>query len=450
MSNIDVTNAGPSPAGEVAVAPLKRRTMAGFGAGNLSVNIMAQTFATLAVFFYVDELKADPAMIALAMGIHGVFNAVLNPIFGHLSDRTRSKWGRRLPYIMFGTVPLAAAFTMIWIPLANTPTGLFWYFLAVVLVYDVLFVLVVLNYGAVFPEMFITTAERASGSAWRQMFAIVGMILGVGLAPVLYGLLGWAGMGIALGIVAVACMAIAATSTVERRPASTVEFSFVQALGHTLKNRAFVSYVIGSFMLQLSLVLLQASVPFYTKYVLGDPDPTLISIVMATIFLVAIPMVYAWGIVIRRFGAKLAILATIVVYAVGLIPFLFANGIALVLITAAVVGIAVAGMLVLLDILLAEVIDLDAERNGVRREGMFLGVNGFIVRWSVTVQAAVIGGVLAMSGYDANLSVQPESVALGVRLMIAGIPLGILVLAFIAYLFYPIADRPQPVTEETL
>ncbi|GJM82859.1 hypothetical protein HMSSN139_53550 [Paenibacillus sp. HMSSN-139] len=85
-----------------------------YSSGNLAVNLMSQAFATYLVYYYVDVLGVRPAWISLAMVFHGVLNAVLNPLFGHLSDRTRSRFGRRLPYIGFGLVPLAAAFALLW------------------------------------------------------------------------------------------------------------------------------------------------------------------------------------------------------------------------------------------------------------------------------------------------------------------------------------------------
>ncbi|GGO29086.1 MFS transporter [Microbispora bryophytorum] len=155
---------------------VRRGQMLAYGSGNLSVNLLSQAFATFATFYYVDHLGVDPSLIGVAMVIHGIVNAVLNPLVGHVSDRTRTRWGRRVPYIAIGMAPLAAAFTMIWIPLVDGATARFWYFLVVVLVYDVLFVVVVLDYVALFPEMFTTIAERAGAASWRQMFAIVGMI----------------------------------------------------------------------------------------------------------------------------------------------------------------------------------------------------------------------------------------------------------------------------------
>lgn len=428
--------------------PLRLSNTIRYGAGNLSTSLITQVFATLVIFYYVDTLGANPQLIALAMVLHGIFNAILNPIFGHISDRTRSRWGRRLPYVMFGSIPLAAVFTMVWIPLASSPTGLFWYFLGVVAVYDILFVLVVLNYGAIFPEMFITEKERAQGASWRQMFAVVGMILGVALGPVLYGILGWPGMGITLGVVAVIGLVVAVTGTTERRPATVDNIGFFQAIVYTFKNKAFLAYVTGSLLIQVVVALLPASVPFFTKYVLGDPDPVLQSVLLGTIFIVAVPSVYLWGFLIGKFGAWKAMLATIVVFVAGLLPFSFVSTLTWTIAAAVIVGIAVAGIMVLLDVLLAEVIDIDADKTGIRREGMYLGINGFIVRWSVSIQAIIFGLILPWSGYHEGALSQPETVATGIRLMISGIPVIVLMLAFAAFWFYP--HRKRQLTKESM
>ncbi|RLP75294.1 MFS transporter [Mycetocola tolaasinivorans] len=443
-----MTSASPRPAAAPPTALTTRRVVS-FGAGNFSAQLMLQTFATLAVFYYVDTLGADPRLIAIAMAVHGVFNALLNPLFGYLSDRTKSRWGRRIPWIMFGAVPLAAAFTLVWIPFATTPVGLFWNFLVIVLIYDILFVLVVLNYGSLFPEMFRSTQERARGSAWRQLFAIVGLILGVALGPVLYGALGWAGMGIVLGALVLLGFVIALSGSVERAQDIPEPIGFGRALRATLTNRVFLVYVSASFLIQLAIALMQAAMPFFTKYVIGDTDPGAVSLILGTMFVVAIPMVYVWSAFIRRFGSKPAILATVAIFILGLAPFLLLSGMPAAIGTAALVGVAIAGVLVLLDILLAEIIDIDAERVGQRREGMYLGVNGFIVRWSVTVQAVAFGLILPWSGYNQAAPVQPESVAVGVRALMSGLPIAALAIAFVILLAYP-HRRPTAVTPETL
>lgn len=407
--------------------------------GNFAINLMAQTFATYAVFFYVDVLGVRPGWIGLAMFIHGIFNAFMNPIFGYISDRTHSRWGRRLPYIVMGMIPLAAAFTMIWVPLVQG-ANLFWYFLITVLLYDIFFVVVVLNWTSLFPEMFTTLTERSFVSAWRQMFGLIGMILGVAIPPLLYTSIGWSRMGILFGLLILLSFIFSLYGSKENPNLSFTSPSFLEALRYTFVNKAFVTYVAGSFLVQFAFVLLPAVIPFYGKYVLKIPESEN-SLLTGAIFIAAIPMVYLWSFIVKRMGARKTILTAVLLFLLSLIPFAFVTTLLTAALSAIAIGISLAGIIILLDVLLAEVIDDDEKRSGARREGMYFGMNGFIIRWGVSLQAIVMGTVLEWSGYVQHSATQPASVEAGIRLMMTGIPIASLLLALLFYYLYPLGRK---------
>lgn len=407
--------------------------------GNFAINLMAQTFATYAVFFYVDVLGVRPGWIGLAMFIHGIFNAFMNPIFGYISDRTHSRWGRRLPYIVMGMIPLAAAFTMIWVPLVQG-ANLFWYFLITVLLYDIFFVVVVLNWTSLFPEMFTTLTERSFVSAWRQMFGLIGMILGVAIPPLLYTSIGWSRMWILFGLLILLSFIFSLYGSKENPNLSFTSPSFLEALRYTFVNKAFVTYVAGSFLVQFAFVLLPAVIPFYGKYVLKIPESEN-SLLTGAIFIAAIPMVYLWSFIVKRMGPRKTILTAVLLFLLSLIPFAFVTTLLTAALSAIAIGISLAGIIILLDVLLAEVIDDDEKRSGARREGMYFGMNGFIIRWGVSLQAIVMGTVLEWSGYVQHSATQPVSVEAGIRLMMTGIPIASLLLALLFYYLYPLGRK---------
>ncbi|GGG76836.1 MFS transporter [Paenibacillus radicis (ex Gao et al. 2016)] len=410
-----------------------------YSSGNLSVNLIAQAFATYIVFYYVDVLGVRPYLITTAMVIHGIVNALLNPLFGYLSDRTKSRWGRRVPYMLFGMVPLAALFTAMWFPV-GTGAALFWYFLIVILAYDILFVMVVLNYSALFPELFVTIKERAAVSSWRQMLGIIGMIVGVALPPLIYGKLGWGVMGVIFGAIALLFFIVMLAGSKEKGNASEATIGFWSALRYTFSNKAFVYYVIGSLLVQFTFALLPATIPFFAKYVLGAEDNGS-TILLGSIFLVAIPCVYIWGRLVQRWGPRQTIIMAVICYMVALIPFLFVTTLAAAAVTAGLVGIGLAGLMVLLEIMLSEVIDEDEKRTRERREGMYFGMNGFIVRWGVSLQALTTGIVLEASHYVKDAVHQTDAAILGFRSMLSLIPIAALLLAVLFFTLYPIRKK---------
>lgn len=429
-------------------APRRAQTIA-FGASGFPIQLMAQTFSAFVVYFYVAELGVPAAWVAAAMIGHGILNAMLNPVVGAASDRMRTPWGRRVPWIGLGIVPLVVAFSLIWMPPALPATGLLLWFLVVVAIYDVAFVVVVLNVSALFPEIFRTTAERARGNVPRQIFAIVGMVLGTAGAPLLYGTIGWTGMAIALGVLSLALLVWAFVGgMIERRgaPAREEAMTWADQLRYTFANRAFVPYVLGSLFVQTAIAILLAAIPFYVRFSLHAPESDG-SILLGAIFATAIPAIVLWSVVVRRVAPRGALLGSVAVFGLGVLGYLLPTGVPGAALVGIAVGVGVGGLLQLLEIVLSQIIDEDAARTGRRREGIYFGVNGFVVRGSVVLQAIVAAWVLNASGFDAVLGdAQPLTVDGGIRIMLAVVPLAFTALAWLCFWAYPIRTRDADAT----
>ena len=428
-------------------APRRAQTIA-FGASGFPTQLMAQTFSAFVVYFYVSQLAVPAAWVAVAMIAHGILNAVLNPVVGALSDRLRTPWGRRVPWIGLGIVPLVVAFALVWMPPELPVAGLIVWFLVVVAVYDVAFVVVVLNISALFPEIFRTTEERARGNVPRQIFAILGMVLGTAGAPILYSALGWPGMAVVLAVV---CLVLLVWSffggMIERRaPEAAAEgaaeaMSWGDQLTYTFRNRAFVPYVLGSLFVQTSIAVILAAIPFYVRYSLHAPEGEG-SLLLGAIFVTAIPSIVLWSAVVRRTSPRTAVLWSVAVFGVSVLGYLAPSNVLGAALVGVAVGVGVGGLLQLLEVMLSQIIDDDAVRTGHRREGAYFGVNGFVVRGSVVLQAIVAAVVLTASGFDATLKdAQPDTVDGGIRLMLAVIPLGFTALAWLCFWLYPIRAR---------
>lgn len=424
-------------------APTRAQSMA-FGASGFPIQLMAQTFSAFVVYFYVAHLAVPAEWVAAAMIAHGILNALLNPLVGALSDRIRTPWGRRIPWIGLGIVPLVVAFALIWMPPALSAGGLIAWFLIVVAVYDIAFVVVVLNVSALFPEIFRTTAERSRGNVPRQVFAIVGMILGTAGAPLLYDSIGWPGMAIALGFVCLVLFVWSfAGGMLERRGevVSEVPMRWTEQLRYTFANRAFVPYVLGSLFVQTAIAVILAAIPFYVRFSLHAAEGES-SILLGVIFVVAIPAILLWSRVVQVTSPRTAVLWAVAVFGVAVLGYLVPGSVLGATLVGVAVGVGVGGLLQLLEVVLAQIIDDDAVRTGHRREGVYFGVNGFVVRGSVVLQAIVAAWVLNASGFDAALGdSQPDAVDGGIRIMLAVVPMAFTALAWVCFFLYPIRVR---------
>lgn len=397
-------------------------------------------------FFYIDVLKLAAGWVGVAMVVYGIWNAFNDPLAGQISDRTRTRWGRRIPYIAFGALPLVLCFILVWTPPFRVERGealwLFAYFFLVIHLFDTAYTFVALNWTALFPEMFPALRQRARVSGLRQLFAIPGLILGMALAPVIYNSLGWVWMGIIFGTITGAFLYVSLWGSWERPEYQQDEpMPFLKALRTTLSGRAFRLFLVVNFCIQFTFVMIPATIPFYVKYVLGLAEAQT-SAILGAMFVVVLPCLYLWTKVTQRIGSRRALLVALGIFALTLLPLLAVNSFWETIAVFTSMGVGLAGLLMLTDLLVADVVDEDELRTGVRREGMYYGMNGFIIRFAVSVQSIILTQTLQHSGYSPDLSAQPGSVLLGLRLLTAAVPFVTLVVALGALRAYPLhGDR---------
>ena len=402
-----------------------------YSVNQFGINVLWQAFNTVAVFFYVTDLKVSGTAISAGMIVYGIVNAFFNIIVGHVSDRTHTRWGRRIPYVLFLSLPLSIVFFLLFSPPHAGPSLLVIYFLAFVLLFDLFFTFVALNIGALYPEMYRSVKDRSYVSAWQQVFGIIGMIIGVALAKSLGQTLGYPQMAMVFAFIAAVSLYVSLYGSFENPAYQEKPLLWRQAVKETLSNRLFVRYVMANFLIQLATTMFTTLSSFYTKYVVSMTSLQSM-IFLGVIFIVAIPISFLWARLAIRLSTATAAMVSALLYILVTILFLFVSSPLQVIITGALLGIPVAGFMVLMNILIADVIDADEKQTSRRREGMYLGMNGFIIRIGMSVQYAIMAVFFAISGFDAQKSSQLVGTIHGFRILMGGFPIVIVGLALLA------------------
>jgi GPH family glycoside/pentoside/hexuronide:cation symporter len=438
---------------------ISRRHLILYASGSLAVAVSYQAFATYIQFLYIDIFGLRAAWVGLVWSVYGIWNAINDPLAGYWSDKTHTRWGRRIPWIAGLFIPLAITFYFLWVPpgglLENPGVPLLLYFLFFVLAFDLLWTLVVMNWTALFPEMVPDEKARAEVSAWRQVFSLVGLLIGVALPPLIAGE-DWGGastVALLIAVVTAVFFGISLLGSRERREFQADEpLPFREALRATLTNRDFLAFLGANLMVQFVFLALTSTVPFYAKYVLriqGDTqllgvtlDPGLQnSLLLGAAFIVALPAMGLWTLVAQRLGAWQALRVCSVVAGASLLLFFLPDDFRSGLATTAFFGLSLAGLLMLTDLLIADLVDADELGTGTRREGLYFGMNGFVIRFAFTIQGLITAVVLSRSGYIAATGLelypeQPATAVFGMRLMLAGFPALAMALALLFLRFY--------------
>ncbi|MFX1255027.1 MAG: MFS transporter [Promethearchaeota archaeon] len=440
-----------------------------FAIGALSDSISYQTFTFLIFTFYFAVIGINVNLITIGFILWSVWNAINDPIAGFISDRTNTRWGRRIPYIAITFIPLSALMLFLWTPPFFDLNLSYLYFLVVIMIFDAIYTANSLNLTSLFPEMYLDESERASANNLRQIFLIIGLLIAFVTPTIFISDLSaketareivisqyqLAGIVLAI-IVAIGYMICLKWGVRERKEFSRDNLGtpdWWEAFKHTLSNRAFQWFLICNTMNWYVFGLLPTIIPLYGQFVLGiDPGESIIlGLLLGIAFIFGAVFVNFWKAVANRIGdLRKTWMLSMALWIVTLIPFLLIGDVIIAFVTFAVVGIGLSGSLYLKDLIVSDIVDDDEIQTGVRREGAYYGTNALIMRLAVILVFISINLVFNSVGWTVFT---PETVTLevllGLRLLMAVFPGIALAIGIVAISRYPLhGDRLKEMKEK--
>ena len=409
---------------------------------SLGVATPAEAVAGIIAFYIVDVKNLPATWYATFWFFYTIYNALNNPVLGYASDRTRSRWGRRIPYVLFGGLPYAVAFALLFTaPFdgKDNPVGLLIYFGTAIVVWEGIYTAFATGYYGLLPEMFGSYQERTDVAAKMNIFQTVALVLGAALPPLLADMLGWTGMATVLAVISVIAIYTGYPALFERADLKTdTSFPFWQALKYTFANRSYLTAAGAQAMRFFATGTLQTGILFYLKYSL-KVDESLATVILGIAFLVAMLSLYPWrNWVANKLDSRRTLMLANLVMILGIVPMGFSPNIYFTYAAAVILGIGLGGLILIGDVIMAEVIDEDEVKTGHQRAGMYFGMIGFVITLSGLLVSSVFGLVMPAFGYDTLLDVQPATVDMGFRIFLT-VPttIGFLLAIFLLWL-YPI------------
>jgi GPH family glycoside/pentoside/hexuronide:cation symporter len=424
---------------------IDRKHLILYASGSLATAISYQAFATYVQFLYIDIYGLKAAWVGIVWAIYGLWNAVNDPLAGYWSDKTNTRFGRRIPWIAGLFIPLSITFYFLFVPPGGlTLSGgipLLIYFLIFVLVFDLLWSLVVMNWTALFPEMVPDEKMRAEVSAYREVFSLIGLMIGVALPPLIAGE-DWSSVSTVALLVSVLTAFFFGLSLLGSREQRAFQedepLSFMDSIRFTMTNRDFLFFLGANLMIQFSFLALTATIPFYAKYALRIQSPTTLagitldpglqnSLLLGGAILMALPGMALWTVVAKRIGVWRSLRICTLISAVVLLLFFAPDDFLSGLFVTTFFGLGLAGLLMLTNPLIADMVDEDELNTGARREGLYFGMNGFVIRFAFTIQGLIAAAIFSSTGYiapagDVLYPEQPAAAVWGIRSMIALFP----------------------------
>lgn len=438
----------PIPQGEYV---LTWKQKLAYGTGDLSISLVVTIVGAYFAIFLTDTVGLSAGHAALAVFIGRTWDYINDPLIGYLSDRTRSRWGRRRPFLLFGAIPFGLAFALMWWkPPIAADLGLVIYYATAYLVFDAAVTVVYMPYVSLTPELTQSYDERTGLTSYRMAFSILASLIAFVVPALLIGEFSpesarrFTIMGVVFGGVSIFPILVTFAGTRER--AAYTEQSrppLWASLRAAFQNRPFVFSAIMFLLTWISIDILQATLLFFIKYGLGRESQS--EIIMASVFVTALIALPVWLAVSNRFDKRRAFVIGLSFWAViqvGLILLTPAAGLPLVLALCVLAGIGVSAAHVLPWSIIPDAIEWDEWNTGTRHEGTFYSIVTLAQKIASSVAVPVALLVLEARGYVSGDETQPVAAIRAIRVLVGPVP-AVLLLAAIAFaLFYPL-DRTE-------
>ncbi len=442
---------------------LNYRIAVGWGLG--WVTLTAVDFAKILLLGYLVDYVGMAAIVAGAMiAICKIYDALIDPLVGVVSDKTDSPWGRRRPYIFVGALACGAAYFMMFhVPAFASPLAIGTYVFVSLMIYATAYALFSVPHKAMSAELTDNYHARSTLMSIGTAFFMVGAAAGSSTAPVLIGVFGGGRggheimssiIGASVGAIGLICFAMTAGAPSRRPTAALPRAKAREIWSLIVKNKPFFILTVSSLFRGLAIALMNGSAVFYVRRVLGAGDVWLgkFFLIVTAACIASLP---AWLWISRRIGKKNAFLLGIAIYVPAQLSWFWATASEpdwIFSIRTVVVGVASGSLLAMSQSMLPDTIDYDRRKTGLNREGIYAGFTTTVDKVTTALGVALVGVALDMTHYvkatNAQI-IQPRSAIDGIYFCFATCPTIFLVLSGLAMLAYPLTEASLKAMADT-
>lgn len=424
----------------------------GYGVADFGISLCFNLPAFFLLYYFTDVFFIPAAAAGLVLFFAKIWDALISPVMGYLSDHTRTRWGRKRPYLAFGA-PLAAL-SIFLVYASPEIAGEGWriaYAMGSFTLFCTLMTIIIVPFGALTADLTADSHERSVLSAFRVVFAISGTLVAAGATRPLVvffggpsGILsearGFRMVGLVYGLILVVTVLASFLSVRERNSSVDTERSSLREnLRVVLGNRPFLILTLGVMMHQIAINTMSGVVVYFFKYSLRAESmiPYAFMALMTTSAL-SIPVFLR---ISKTRGKKLAYNLGMGIMAVLCVPiFLYAErSIVFTIVMFALVGLGLGTVYLSPWAMVPDTVEYSQWKTGLRREGILYGFFYFAFKLSVAVPGILVGTVLKLCGYVPNTA-QNQVVLLGIKSLLTIIPAVFVIAGIVLISLFPIDE----------
>ena len=420
----------------------------GYGSGDFAFNLYWQGISLYLFYFYTDVLGLPNAMAGIIYAIGSLWDAGTDPIMGYLADRTRTRWGRYRPYLLFVPIPMALGYIMLlWHPSDMTVTSLGIVALVGQLIFRLLFTMASTPYSALMARMTQNSEDRAGMAGARMLFAYLGAFSVVALAG---GLLenadndsdAFMSLAIISGLLATIifwiCFAIC------REPpesdAEDLRPTIKQTFASLKQNTPFLIVFAAVILMTTGVTVIGKTIIYFFEYQMGDRNGA--QIALMAFGLTGLLVIPFWTFVTLKTSKRFVWMVGSFFLSLALIAFLFnpAETQNTVILNYIAISFGAGAFAITFWGMLPDTVEYGEWKTGYRVESMVFGFATFAQKSAVALSALILGVLLDVIGYQAGVE-QSEATLSGFRMIIVFVPLAGVVASVACIYFYPLSPQ---------
>lgn len=432
---------------EAIIQKLTLKTRIGYGIGDIAICLYWSGVGLYLLYFYTDVVGISPSLAGLIYGIGMLWDAVTDPFMGYVAERTRTKWGVYRPYLLFGNVPLALSFILLfWVP-PFEGAMLFSFLLLTNLLHRTCFTIVSVPFSSLTPRITSDSQERTNLTGFRMLGAQTGTNL---MALLAFPIIFWVGgedessgflvLGAIAGITALAIHAVTFMTVKEPENDLGIERvggSLAEAAQAVAKNGPFWLVFSATLIVGITTIFFGNNLIYYTKYALNLHEYQ--GTILFTSGIIAFLSIPIWWVISNRIGKKLTWLISSSITLIALVSFYLypISQLNELLILVGFIGFGSGAGGILFWSMLPDTIEYGEVHTGVRSESSLYGFMTFAQKGSIAFAIIILGLVLDAIGFQAN-EIQTESTIADMKAIMTLIPIVGIASSLVIIYFYPI------------
>ena len=430
-----------------------------YGVGDFGMAVVTAMLQFSMLYYYTNVVGVNAGLAGTAILVGKItWDLVNDVLFGYLEDKTKSRWGKRRPYLIFGALPFALSFWLVFsIPKGLSDIAYFFIIIGSFILFDTFHTLTNTAYSAMTAEITGDYNERTSLTTYRMVFSIIGYLCGSGLTSMLAGIIkdsfgvtehqGWSIVSLIYGVLGGIAILIPGLF-LKYKPAiddAPPQMPPIKSFISTFKNKPFISYLVVTMIMSISFTMVTAMLQYYIDYQL-DMNSSSLLIMLSMLGVLALFLVPC-GMISNKIGKAKAYALGLGIASTALIFVFFIpqgpnNWIFLL---AAIAGMGFSAQWVCPHSMIPDVIEYDELLTGERREGLYYGMQATATKVTGALATAACGWGLELGKYiepsadmTADMINQPYSALLSIRIMFALVPAVFLLICIPLLMKYPI------------